>query len=45
MTTRYIVYAWDGQMTYISAYTQSDAYQQAYEWAQDHQGIMSFEED
>ena len=41
--TTYIVVSRDGRTTLISAYTESDAYQQAYEFCGD-DGIASFEE-
>ena len=41
--TTYRVVARDGRTTLISAYTESDAYQQAYEFCGD-DGIASFEE-
>jgi len=41
--TTYRVVAWDGRTTLISAYTESDARQHAYEFCGD-SGIKSFEE-
>lgn len=42
--TTYKVVTWDGSTNFISTYTESDAYQQAVEFAEDKGGIKSFEE-
>jgi hypothetical protein len=41
--TTYLVVAWDGSTTHISAYTYSDAYQQAANFCGD-SGIKEFRE-
>ena len=40
--TEYKVVSRNGPMLLISAYTESDAYQQAFEFAEDKGGILSF---
>jgi len=44
MQKTYKVVAWDGETDLISAYTESDAYQQAAEFATGHGGIQDFDE-
>ena len=41
--TTYVVVTWDGRTDFISAYCESEAYQQANEFAEP-EGIQSFEE-
>lgn len=42
--TEYKVVARNGEMNLISAYTYSDAFQQAAEFAEDKGGILTFDE-
>lgn len=40
--TTYKVVTWDGDMSFFTTYTESDAYQQAAAFAQDLGGIQDF---
>jgi hypothetical protein len=40
--TTYKVVSWDGEVSFITAYCESDAYQQAFEFASNSGGIQDF---